>query len=125
MIREGYTAIARYATSESWYPRVTWRNRKTFLAGTLATVTRATRDKSGRTRVRALIDGKVHTLHTSDWAFTSVRVGELRRWKDDRESPFLVIGIDTLGCNCLAPDGDFRMTYGYIEDFSEVISETR
>jgi len=123
MIREGYTAIARYATSEAWYSRASWSNRKTFLAGTLATVTRATRDKSGRTRVRAMIDGKVHTLHTSDWAFTSVRVGELRRWKDDRESPFLVIGIDALGCNCLAQDGDFRMTHGYIDDFSEVISE--
>ena len=75
---------------------------------------------------RADIRGVIHTLHPWDWEFTTVRVGELRAWKDDRSAPFMVVKIDRLeSCQSISEGRIFGTTCRYVEEYSEVISEVR
>jgi hypothetical protein len=83
-----------------------------------------------------MVEGRVCTLHSPEWVFTRVRVGELRRWRssrragthrgaarrDDRDVPFLIVGMDSKGVSCLSDGTKWGATIRYIESESEVIS---
>jgi len=125
MIKKGYTAIPKSTRAIAWKDRRTNKNRVRITVGTTGVVTGVSRSR-GSSWPRADIGGVVHTLHPWDWDFTPVRVGELRRWSDDRGDPFLVTKIGSLSsCDCLCDGIVFGTSCRYIEDNSEVISETR
>jgi hypothetical protein len=123
MVKKGDKAIADLKKSQAGHPRCGLANEASFTRGTLGTVVNARWNRYGRLAVRALIDGRVCTLHPPDWVFTSIRVGELRRWCDDREEPFLVLELDATGCICLSQGKRWGATIRYIESESEVISD--
>ena len=124
MIKKGYTAVALHSGSQAWKDRVSYKNFETLPLDTCAEVVSVRRGKWYVLRPRAIIKGQIYTLSAYDWAFTPVRVGELRRWKDHRADPFMVTIIDSRGCSCLGPDGKFEVSHKYVEEYSEVISET-
>ena len=124
MIKKGYTAVALHRDSRAWKDRVSDKNYVSLPLNTRTEVISVRRNKWYSLRPRAIIEGQIYTLTPNDWAFTPVRVGELRRWKDERAAPFIVISIDSHGCSCLGPDGKFEVSHRYVEEFSEVISET-
>ena len=124
MIKPGYTAVAFRFASQAWKNRISSKNFETLPLDTCAEVVSVRRDKWYNQRARAIIGDQIYTLSASDWAFTSLRVGELRRWKDPDADPFMVTIIDSRGCSCLGPDGKFEVSHRYVEEFSEVISET-
>jgi hypothetical protein len=125
MIKPGFTAIPKGATAIAWRDRRCDKNRLRFPRGTVGVVTGLSYVR-GYPWPRADIGDVIHTLNPGDWEFTSVRVGELRRWKDDRDEPFVIVMIEGLkNCKCLGPRGVFGTTCGYLEAFTEVIGEAR
>jgi len=123
MIKKGYTAVAQHRDSRAWKDRVAYKNFETLPLNTCAEVVSVRRDKWYNLRPRAIIGDQIYTLSANDWAFTPLRVGELRRWKDERAAPFVVISIDSHGCSIMSPDGKFDVSHRYVEEFSEVIDE--
>ena len=125
MIKPGFTAIPKGATAIAWRDRRCDKNRLRFPRGTVGVVTGLSYVK-GYPWPRADIGGVIHTLNPWDWEFTPIRLSELRRWKDDRDEPFVIVMIEGLkNCKCLGPRGVFGTTCGYLEEFTEVISEAR
>ncbi len=125
MVKKGYTAIPKSTRAIAWKDRRTSKNRVRIPAGTVGVVTGVSRSRD-YSWPRADIGGVVHTLHPWDWEFTPVRVGEVRCWSDGRDGPFLVTKIDSLSsCTCLGDGKIFGSSCVYLEEFSEVISETR
>jgi len=124
MIKKGYTAVAHYQGSRAWKRRMSAKNFELLPLNTCAEVVSVRRDKHYILRPRAIIGDQIYTLSLHDWAFTPVRVGELRRWKDERAAPFVVISIDSHGCILVSPDGKFDVSHRYVEEFSEVIDES-
>lgn len=122
MIKPGYTAVAFRFASQAWKDRISSKNYETLPQNTCAEVVSVRRDKWYNQRVRAIIGDQIYTIFAYDWAFTPLRVGELRRWKDERAAPFIVISIDSLGCSIMSPDGKNDVSHRYVEEFSEVIS---
>ena len=122
MIKKGYTAVSVRRDSLAWKDRQSLKNEVRLPFNSRAEVIRTSRDHWGRKVVRALIGGKVHTLSHLDWIFTPIRVGELRRWRDDRDSPFVIIDLSWHDCRCMSPDGNFNVSHRYAEENSEVIS---
>jgi len=125
MIKPGYTAVALRDVSQAWKDRTSSKNYVSLPQNTCAGVVRVRKDKWYNLRPRAIIGDQIYTLSANDWAFTPLRVGELRRWKDERAAPFVVISIDSHGCSIMSPDGKFDVSHRYVEEFSEVIDETR
>jgi len=123
MIKPGYTAVAFRFASQAWKNRISSKNYVSMPQNTCAEVVSVRRDKWYNQRARAIIGDQIYTLSASDWAFTPLRVGELRRWKDERAAPFIVISIDSRGCSIMSPDGKNDVSHRYVEEFSEVISE--
>jgi hypothetical protein len=125
MVKKGYTAIAKSWRAIAWKGRRADKNRVRITPGTVGIVVGTSHSKNYRW-CRADIGGVIHTLHPWDWDFTPVRVGELRRWKDDRSGPFLVTKIESMtSCVCLGDGNPFGTSCTYIEAHSEVISESR
>ena len=123
MIKKGFTAIALNHESMAWKGRRACRNETLLPRDTRCEVVSSRRNRWGGLNVRASIDGVVYTLSWKDWSFTAIRVGELRQWKDDRDPPFIVLGIDSFGCHCLSPVTHFKTSLTYLEDNTRVISE--
>ena len=124
MVKKGYTAIPKSTRAIAWKDRRTNKNRVRIPVGTVGVVTGVSSTR-GSSWPRADIEGIVHTLHPWDWEFTPIRVGELRRWKDGRAGTFLVVSIESLSsCHCLGDGNIFWTTCRYLEDLTEVISET-
>jgi hypothetical protein len=128
MIKPGFTAIPKGATAIAWRDRRCNKNRVSIFRGNVGIVVGASYSKDARW-YRADIEGIIHTLHPWDWEFTSIRVGELRRWKDAYAKgamPFLVTRIVSLStCECLGDGNVFGTSCKFLEDNSEVISEAR
>jgi len=124
MIKKGYTAVALHRESRAWKDRMSAKNFELLPLNTRAEVVSVRRDKWYTQRPRAIIGDQIYTLSPHDWAFTPVRVGELRRWKDERAAPFVVISIESRGCTLVSPDGKFDVSHRYVEEFSEVIDES-
>jgi hypothetical protein len=126
MVKRGYTAIPKSTRAIVWKDRRTNKNRVCIPVGTTGVVSGVSRAR-GSSWPRADIGGVVHTLHPWDWEFTSIRVGEIRRWKDAYAKdalPFLVTRIVSLSkCECLGDGNVFGTSCRYLEEFSEVISE--
>lgn len=121
MVKRGDTAIADLGKALAWHPRRGLDNDVTFLRGTIGTVVSARRNRYGLLSVRAMVEGRVCTLHSPEWVFTRVRVGELRRWRDDRDVPFLIVGMDSKGVSCLSDGTKWGATIRYIERETEVV----
>lgn len=128
MVKKGYTAIPRFTRAIAWKGRRCNKNRVRITPGAVGIVTGVSYSQ-GYNWPRADIEGEIHTLHPWDWEFTSIRVGELRRWKDSYAKdalPFLVTRIVSLvTCECLGDGNVFGTSCKFLEDNSEVISETR
>jgi hypothetical protein len=128
MVKKGCTAIAKSWRAIAWKGRRADKNRVRITPGTVGIVVGTSHSKNYRW-CRADIGGVIHTLHPWDWEFTSIRVGELRRWKDTYAKdalPFLVTRIVSLSkCECLGDGSVFGTSCEFLEDNSEVISETR
>ena len=128
MIKPGLTAVPKDSRAIAWKNRRCLKNRVRIPRGTMVIVTGVSRSRD-YDWPRADIGGVVHTLHPWDWEFTTIRVGELRRWKDTYAKdamPFLVTRIVSLAdCECLGDGSVFGTSCKYLEDNSEVISETR
>lgn len=128
MIKPGLTAVPKGSYAIAWKDRRCMKNRTRIPRGTVGVVTGLSY-VNGHPWPRADVGGVVHTLHPWDWEFTTVRVGELRRWKDTYAKdamPFLITRIVSLtDCECLGDGSVFGTSCKYLEDNSEVISETR
>jgi len=123
MIKSGFTATPTGTCAIAWKVRRCNKNRVKIFPGTVGIVVGARWSKYSRW-YRADIGGIIHALHPWDWGFTSIRVGELRRWKDGRDGSFLVAKIESLAsCECLGDGKIFGTSCRYLEEFSEVISE--
>jgi hypothetical protein len=124
MVKKGYTAVPKGSRAVAWVTRRCNKNRVVIPRGACGVVTGKSSAR-GSSWTRADIGGVVHTLHPWDWEFTPIRVGELRRWKDGRAGTFLVVSIESLSsCHCLGDGNVFGTTCRYLEEFTEVISET-
>jgi hypothetical protein len=127
MVKKGYTAVPRFTRAIAWKERRCNKNRVSIFPGAVGIVVGASYSKDARW-YRADIEGVIHTLHPWDWEFTPIRVGELRRWKDAYAKgalPFLVTRIVSLSkCECLGDGSVFGTSCKFLEDNSEVISET-
>jgi len=125
MVKKGYTAVACLRESTAWRGRRSLSNETKLPVNTRGEVISSRRDDSGMPIIRAIIDGQTYTLSYRNWTFTPIRVGELRRWLDGREPPFMVVSVEWNSCRCMASDGNFALTHRYAEDYTEVISEAR
>ena len=124
MVKKGYTAVPKGSRAVAWVTRRCNKNRVVIPRGECGVVTGKSSAR-GSNWTRADIGGVVHTLHPWDWDFTPIRVGELRRWKDGRAGTFLVVKIESLSSCYFLGDGNiFGTTCRYLEDLTEVISET-
>ena len=128
MVKKGYTAVPKGSRAVAWVTRRCNRHRVEIPRGVSGVVTGKSNARDYNW-TRADIGGVVHTLHPWDWDFTTIRVGELRRWKDSYAKdalPFLVTRIVSLStCECLGDGNVFGTSCKFLEDNSEVISETR
>jgi hypothetical protein len=128
MVKKGYTAVPKGSRAVAWTPRRCNKHRVAIPRGVSGVVTGKSNARDYNW-TRADIGGVVHTLHPWDWEFTPIRVGELRRWKDSYAKdalPFLVTRIVSLStCECLGDGNVFGTSCKFLEDNSEVISETR
>jgi hypothetical protein len=124
MVKKGYTAVPKGSRAVAWTLRRCNKNRVVIPRGACGVVTGKSNSRDYNW-ARADIGGVVHTLHPWDWDFTPVRLGELRRWKDGRAGTFLVVKIESMSsCYCLGDGNVFGTTCRYLEDNTEVISET-
>jgi hypothetical protein len=124
MVKKGLTAVAKTERALMWKGRRCLANRTVVPGGTVGVVTGVSRCKHSGVWTRADIGGVIHTLHPWDWEFTTLREGELRRWRDGRSGPFLILKIERLGyCECIEAGRVFGTSCTYIEEYSEVLSD--